>query len=98
MVNVSNLWIIDIPLNARGHPKKQLFLILSQGNYMTAESLSPRFNYRYLYNFLPVLNEEQITKLRSIVIGTKDLNAFSEREIEELETKLREKQNSNQRR
>ena len=64
---------------------------------MTAESISPRFNYRYLYNFLLVLNDEQITKLRSIVIGTKDVTAFSEREIEELETKLKEKQNSIQR-
>jgi hypothetical protein len=61
---------------------------------MTAETLSPRYSYRYLYNFLLVLNDEQITKLRSIVIGTKDLNSFSEREIEELETKLKEKQNS----
>jgi len=61
---------------------------------MTAESLSPRYSYRYLYNFLLVLNDEQITKLRSIVIGTKDLNSFSEREIEELETKLKEKQDS----
>ena len=58
---------------------------------MTAESLSPNFNYRHLYNFLLVLNEEQITKLRSIVIGTKDVTAFSEREIEDLERKLREK-------
>ncbi|HYJ37166.1 MAG TPA: hypothetical protein VEV87_01060 [Chitinophagaceae bacterium] len=58
---------------------------------MTVESISPRSNYRHLYNFLLVLNEEQITKLRSIVIGTKDVSAFSEREIEELETKLKEK-------
>ena len=59
--------------------------------YMTAESISPRTNYRYLYNFLPVLNEGQITKLRNIVIGTKDVTAFTEIEIEELETKLRER-------
>jgi hypothetical protein len=58
---------------------------------MTVESLSPRSNYRHLYNFLLVLNDEQITKLRSIVIGTKDMTAFSDREIEELEIKLREK-------
>ena len=64
---------------------------------MTADSISPRFNYRYLYNFLLVLNEEQITKLRSIVIGTKDVTSFTEREIEDLETKLKEKQNSTQR-
>jgi len=64
---------------------------------MTVDSISSRFNYRYLYNFLLVLNEEQITKLRSIVIGTKDVTAFTDREIEELESKLKEKQNSNQR-
>lgn len=61
---------------------------------MTAESISPRTNYRHLYNFLPVLNGEQITKLRSIVIGTKDVTAFTEGEIQELETKLREKRES----
>jgi len=62
---------------------------------MTAESISPRTNnYRHLYNFLLVLNGEQITKLRSIVIGTKDVTAFSEGEIQELETKLREKKES----
>ena len=61
---------------------------------MTVDSVSSRFNYRYLYNFLLVLNEEQITKLRSIVIGTKDVTAFSEREIQELETKLKEKEKS----
>ena len=61
---------------------------------MTAESISSRTNYRHLYNFLPVLNGEQITKLRSIVIGTKDVSAFTQGEIEELETKLREKRES----
>jgi hypothetical protein len=62
---------------------------------MTAESISPRANnYRHLYNFLLVLNGEQITKLRSIVIGTKDVTAFSEGEIQDLETKLREKKES----
>ena len=63
---------------------------------MTAESLSPRTNYRYLYNFLLVLSEEQITKLRSIVIGTKDVSAFTDREIQELETKLRERKEQRQ--
>jgi len=65
---------------------------------MTADSITSRSNYRYLYNFLPVLNEEQITKLRSIVIGTKDLTAFSEGEIQELETKLKEKKENEDRR
>ena len=63
---------------------------------MTAESLSPRTSYRHLYNFLLVLSEEQITKLRSIVIGTKDVSAFTDREIQELETKLRERKEQRQ--
>jgi hypothetical protein len=58
---------------------------------MTAEPVSPRTNYRHLYNFLLVLNEGQITKLRNIVIGTKDVSAFTEGEIQELESKLRER-------
>jgi hypothetical protein len=65
---------------------------------MTAESLSPRANYRFLYNFLLVLSEEQITKLRSVVIGTKDVTSFSDREIEELESKLKERKEKGQRR
>ena len=64
---------------------------------MIAESLSPRSNYRFLYNFLLVLSEEQITKLRSIVIGTKDVTSFTDREIEELETKLKERKERGQR-
>jgi hypothetical protein len=45
-------------------------------------------SYRYLYNFLLVLTEDQIFKLRNIAIGTNNLSAFSEREIKELEVKL----------
>ena len=44
--------------------------------------------YRYLYNFLSVLTEDQIFKLRNIAIGTKDISDFSEREIRELENRL----------
>ena len=59
---------------------------------MTTEPIAVnRASYRHLYNFLLVLSEEQITKLRSIVVGTKDLNSFSENEIKELEVKLKEK-------
>ena len=47
--------------------------------------------YRYLYNFLLVLTEDQIFKLRNIAIGKNDLSDFSEREIRELEVKLDEK-------
>ena len=58
-------------------------------SFMTTETnLHTASSYRYLYNFLLVLTEEQIFKLRSIAIGTKTLSSFSEREIQELEGKL----------
>ena len=59
---------------------------------MTYESnLQAVSGYRYLYNFLLVLTEEQILKLRNIAIGLMNLSSFSEREIHELERKLHEK-------
>lgn len=59
---------------------------------MTTETnLQARTGYRYLYNFLLVLTEDQISKLRSIAIGTKNLSAFTEPEIRELEVKLGER-------
>ncbi|MGZ5134309.1 MAG: hypothetical protein ACXWCG_04135 [Flavitalea sp.] len=48
-------------------------------------------SYRFLYNFLLVLNEDQICKLRNIAIGTNELSSFSEHEIRELEVKLDKK-------
>ena len=60
--------------------------------FMTNErKLETRISYHYLYNFLLVLNEDQIFKLRNIAIGTKSLSAFSEHEIRELEVKLDER-------
>lgn len=47
--------------------------------------------YRHLYNYLLVLTEDQIFKLRNIAIGTNNMSAFSEHEIRELEVKLDEK-------
>jgi hypothetical protein len=44
--------------------------------------------YLDLYKYLPVLDEEQIRKLRKIAIGILDLSAFSNEEIHVLETKL----------
>jgi len=59
---------------------------------MTTETIPQAgLSYRYLYNFLLVLSEDQISKLRSIAIGTKSLSAFSEHEIRELEVRLDEK-------
>jgi len=59
---------------------------------MTTE-LKPdtKFVYRRVLNFLQVLNEEQITKLRNIAIGVKDDSAFTEEEISDLELKSRER-------
>jgi hypothetical protein len=59
---------------------------------MTTQANFPSgLSYRYLYNFLLVLTEEQIFKLRNIAIGTSSLSSFSENEIRELEGKLDEK-------
>ena len=59
---------------------------------MTTEStFQTGISYRFLYNFLLVLNEDQIFKLRNIAIGTKNLSAFSENEIRELEVNLDKK-------
>lgn len=48
--------------------------------------------HRQLYDLLPVLNAEQITKLRNIVIGAKSASAFSDEEINELKNKLQQRQ------
>lgn len=58
---------------------------------MTTETNFQAKSYRFLYNFLLVLTEEQIFKLRNIAIGTNSLSSFSEHEIRELEAKLDEK-------
>ena len=59
---------------------------------MTTESQpDTKFVYRRVLNFLQVLNEEQITKLRNIAIGVKDETAFTEEEISDLELKYRER-------
>lgn len=48
-------------------------------------TLFPRTDYHFFYSFLLVMNEEQIQKLRRIIIGIEKLSAFSDNEIEELE-------------
>ena len=57
----------------------------TETNFQAANS------YRYLYNFLLVLTEDQIFKLRNIAIGTGNISSFSDKEIRELEDKLDEK-------
>jgi hypothetical protein len=51
-------------------------------------SIATISEYLDLYKYLPVLDEEQIRKLRKIAIGILDLSAFSNEEIHVLETKL----------
>lgn len=60
---------------------------------MTTETPLRNSNYRHLYNFLRVLNEEQIKKLRRVVVGSQDVNSFTESEIRELEIKLEKASN-----
>ena len=57
---------------------------------MTTETPVRNTNYHHLYNFLRVLNEEQIKKLRRVVVGSQDVDSFTELEIRELEIKLEE--------
>lgn len=47
----------------------------------------PRTDYHFFYNFLLVMTEEQIQKLRRVIIGFEKISSFSDNEIEELEKK-----------
>lgn len=49
---------------------------------------APVSDYMKLYKYLPVLNGDQILKLRRIAIGVLDLSVFSKEEIRVLESKL----------
>jgi hypothetical protein len=53
--------------------------------FMSMATISP---YLDLYKYLPVLDEDQILKLRQIAVGILDISAFSLEEIHVLETKL----------
>ena len=50
-------------------------------------TLFPKTDYHFFYNFLLVMSEDQIQKLRRIIIGIEKISSFSENEIEELEKK-----------
>lgn len=45
--------------------------------------------YLYFYQYLAVLSEEQIIKLRKIAVGILQLSAFTKEEIDLLEKKTR---------
>ena len=50
-------------------------------------TLFPKTDYHFFYDFLLVMSEEQIQKLRRIMVGIENISSFSENEIEELEKK-----------
>jgi hypothetical protein len=52
---------------------------------MEIQPLSP---YLQLYQYLQVLNEEQIIKLRKIALGILQFSAFSKEEIEILDKRI----------
>ena len=56
-------------------------------------TLFPKTDYHFFYNFLLVMNEEQIQKLRRIIIGIEKPSAFSENEIEDLEKRVSQEKN-----
>ena len=45
-------------------------------------------DYLELYQYLPVLDESQIFKLRNVAIGVLDLIAFSDEEMHVLESRM----------
>jgi hypothetical protein len=44
-------------------------------------------DYRFLYDFLLVMTDEQIQKLRKVSLGFEKISVFTESEIEDLEKK-----------
>lgn len=51
----------------------------------------PATDYHFFYNYLLVMTEEQIQKLRRIMLGIEKITSFSENEIEELQKKANRK-------
>ena len=56
-------------------------------------TLFPKTDYHFFYDFLLVMSEEQIQKLRRIILGIESISSFSENEIEELEERIGKKKN-----
>ena len=56
-----------------------------------ATHLFPRTDYHFFYDFLLVMSEEQIQKLRRVILGIENISSFSENEIDELEKKANHK-------
>lgn len=73
-----------------------IFLLLRFSNFNSvfmsiSTTLLPRTDYHFFYNFLLVMSEEQIQKLRRIILGFEKISSFSENEIKELEKKVAHK-------
>ena len=56
-------------------------------------TLFPKTDYHFFYDFLLVMSEEQIQKLRRIILGIENISSFSQIEIEELEERIGKKNN-----
>ena len=66
------------------------YFVLSNLNHCfmsITSTLFPKTDYHFFYDFLLVMSEEQIQKLRRIILGIEKITSFSENEIEELEKK-----------
>lgn len=71
-----------------GH-MRAIILFAAQPKAMPASSAFPTASdYLKFYKYLVVLSEEQIIKLRKIALGILSPNAFTEEEINILETKI----------
>ena len=54
-------------------------------------TLFPKTDYHFFYDFLLVMSEDQIQKLRRIILGIENISSFSQTEIEELEGRISKK-------
>ena len=63
----------------------------SQNSVMNITANFSKTDYHFFYDFLLVMTEEQIQKLRRIILGYEKISSFSDTEIEELEIKAGKK-------
>lgn len=57
-------------------------------------TLFPKTDYHFFYDFLLVMSEDQIQKLRRIILGIEKISSFTDNEIEELEKRAGHKNHS----
>jgi hypothetical protein len=63
----------------------------SQVSVMNITGNFSKTDYHFFYDFLLVMTEEQIQKLRRIILGYEKISSFTDVEIEELEIKAGKK-------